>query len=217
MTEGSLQQVKAVLNAHQVGNRGDVARVNQQLNNANKLLKQSQDYLNQMQIKAPTDGIVNILSNFRSQGQFGQTPPPFKEGDNVWTGAQIVEIPDLSQMYIDLKLDEVDRGKIALGQSVKVRVDAILDKEFNADLDFISPAAALVFTGGRDQSGTSQKNFPRARPCRTSTPAFGRDERQRGDRHGAAAEPAPDPAAGQLRQERQARRLHSAGQGLRGA
>ena len=59
-------------------------------------------------------------------------------------------------MYIDLKLEEVDRGKLQLGQNVKIRVDAIPDKEFTATLDWISPIAALVFKGG----STPEKTFP---------------------------------------------------------
>jgi multidrug efflux pump subunit AcrA (membrane-fusion protein) len=53
-------------------------------------------------------------------------------------------------------LEEVDRGKLRLGQMVKVRVDAIPDKEFDAELDYISPIAALVFKGG----STPEKTFP---------------------------------------------------------
>jgi HlyD family secretion protein len=97
-----------------------------------------------------------VLPNFRSQGSFGQATPPFKEGDNAWTGAEIAEIPDLSEMYVDLKLEEVDRGKLQLGQQVRIRVDAIPDKEFSATLDWISPIAALVFKGG----STAEKTFP---------------------------------------------------------
>jgi len=119
-------------------------------------LNQAKTYLGLMQIKAPIGGIVNILPNFRAQGSFGQSTPPFKEGDNAWTGAEICEIPDLSQMYVDLKLEEVDRGKLQLGQQVKIRVDAIPDKEFVAQLDWISPIAALVFKGG----STPEKSFP---------------------------------------------------------
>ena len=65
------------------------------------------------------------------------------------------------ELYIDLKLDEVDRGKIALGQDLKIRVDSIPDKEFAAKLDFIAPAAALMFTGvGADMSASTVKSFP---------------------------------------------------------
>ena len=70
--------------------------------------------------------------------------------------AAIAEIPDLSQMRIELKLDEVDRGKIQLGQKIKVRVDAIPEKEFLAELDWISPIAAVVWKG----MGLTDKQFP---------------------------------------------------------
>src|SRR4029079_16618428 len=125
VSEGSLQRVKAVINAHQVGYDADMNRLTQAKDKRYRDLKTTEGYLALMQLKAPVDGIVNVLSNFRSQGQFGQTQPPYKEGDNVYTGAPIVEIPDLAQMYIDLKLEEVDRGKLELGQQVRIRVDAI--------------------------------------------------------------------------------------------
>jgi RND family efflux transporter MFP subunit len=156
VSEGSLQQVKAAINAHQVGHEADLGRLGQRKDKAVRDLETAQKYLGMMQLTAPTDGVVNVLPNFRSQGTFGQSQPPFKEGDNVWTGAEIAEIPDLSQLYIDIKLEEVDRGRIQIGQTVKVRVDAIPDKEFLAELDYISPIAALVFKGG----STPEKSFP---------------------------------------------------------
>jgi len=156
VTEGQLQQVKASINAHEVGNEADLGRIGQQKDKAQRDLATAQRYLSLMQLRAPADGVVNVLPNFRAQGTFGQSQPPFKEGDNAWTGAEIVEIPDLSQLYIDLRLEEVDRGRIQLGQNVKLRVDAIPDKEFTAELDYVSPIAALVFKGG----STPEKSFP---------------------------------------------------------
>jgi RND family efflux transporter MFP subunit len=156
VSEGSLQTVKASINAHQVGHQADLGQMSQQKDKAVRDLNQASGYLGQMKILAPIDGIVNVLPNFRAQGSFGQATPPFKEGDNAWTGAEICEIPDLSSMYVDLKLEEVDRGKVKLGQTVKIRVDAIPDKEFTAELDWISPIAALIFKGG----STAEKTFP---------------------------------------------------------
>jgi multidrug resistance efflux pump len=162
VSEGSLQMVRSRIYANDVMNDADLGRIVQQRDNFVKNLKLAESYLNMMVIRAPVDGVVNILTNFRGSGSFGRTgAPPFKEGDNVWTGAQIMEIPDLAEMYIDLKLDEVDRGKIALGQQVKIHVDSIPEKEFLATLDFISPAAAVVFTGvGANQQANTEKNFP---------------------------------------------------------
>jgi RND family efflux transporter MFP subunit len=154
--------IRSRIYANSVGNQADLGRVNQQRANYVTNLKLAESYLNQMKIAAPADGVVNILTNFRSQGTFGRAgAPPFKEGDNVWTVAQIMEIPDISQMYIELKLDEVDRGKIVLGQEVKIHVDSIPEKEFLATLDFISPAASLVFSGvGANAQQSTEKNFP---------------------------------------------------------
>jgi multidrug efflux pump subunit AcrA (membrane-fusion protein) len=156
VSEGSLQQVKASINAHTVGHEADLSRLGQRKDKAVKDLNLATSYLSMMQLRAPTDGIVNILPNFRSQGTFGQALPPFKEGDNVWTGAEIAEMPDLSDLYINLNLEEVDRGKLQLGQTVKVRVDAIPDKEFQAQIDYISPIASLIYKGG----STPEKTFP---------------------------------------------------------
>jgi multidrug efflux pump subunit AcrA (membrane-fusion protein) len=159
VNEGSLQQVKSTVNAHQIGHESDLSRLNQRKNKAVADLSLAQSYLPKMQLRAPVEGPVNLLANFRAGGTFGQTPPPFKEGDNAWTGAAIAEIPDLSEMYVDLALEEVDRGKLELGQSVRVRVDAIPDKEFQATIDYISPIAVLVFKGGMS-SNTAVKTFP---------------------------------------------------------
>jgi len=156
VSEGSLQQVKASINAHTVGHEADLSRLTQRRDKATQDLKLAQSYLGMMQLRAPADGIVSIMPNFRSQGTFGQSTPPFKEGDNVWTGAEIAEMPDLQDIYVDLKLEEVDRGKLQLGQTVKVRVDAIPDKEFSAQIDYISPIASLVYKGG----STPEKTFP---------------------------------------------------------
>lgn len=156
VSEGSLQQVKASINAHQVGHEADLGRISQKKDKAVRDLGLSQSYLGMMQLRAPIDGIVNLLPNFRTSGSFGQSTPPFKEGDQAWTGAEIAEIPDLSQMYVDIKLEEVDRGKLQIGQKVRLRVDAIPDKEFTAELDWISPIAALIFKGGT----TAEKTFP---------------------------------------------------------
>ncbi len=147
VSEGELQEVKTSITSHKVSQRADLDRLAERKSKIGRDVDRSKLYLSKMVIRAPNDGIVNILPNFRSQGSFGSAPPPFKEGDRAWTGAAIAEIPNLSAMRIELKLEEVDRGRIKVGQPAKVRVDAIPDKEFPADLDTISPIASLNFRG----------------------------------------------------------------------
>jgi RND family efflux transporter MFP subunit len=156
VSEGELNQVKTTINSRKISQEADLQRLGQRRDKTVRDMELAKSYLSKMVIRAPIDGIVNILPNFRSSGSFGQSPPAFKEGDQAWTGAAIAEIPDLSEMHIDLKLEEVDRGKLRLGQTVRIRVDAIPEKEFTGDLNWISPIAALIFRGG----GMSEKTFP---------------------------------------------------------
>jgi HlyD family secretion protein len=156
VAEGALKQAHTTITSRAISNDADLERLGQVKDKTVRDTNQAKTYLSMMEIRAPIDGIVNILPNFRSGGSFGQAPPAFKEGDQVWTGAQIAEIPDLSEMRIELKMEEVDRGKLQLGQNIKIRVDAIPEKEFTAALNWISPIAALIYKGG----GASDKYFP---------------------------------------------------------
>lgn len=156
ISEGELKQVNTVLGAHDTTQEADLERLQQRKDKTVRDVERAKGYLSKMVLRAPQDGIVNILPNFRAQGSFGTAPPPFKEGDRAWTGASIAEIPDLSNMRIDLKLEEVDRGKLKLGQQVRVRIDAIADRELLAQLDWISPIAAINFRG----MGLTEKTFP---------------------------------------------------------
>lgn len=156
ISEGDLGQVKTTINSHRVSEQADLERLDQKKDKAVRDTDRAKSYLSKMVVKAPIDGIVNLLPNFRSSGSFGSSPPPFKEGDRAWTGAAIAEIPDLTEMRIELKLEEVDRGKLQIGQSAKIRVDAIPDREFEAQLDWISPIAQINFRG----MGMSEKTFP---------------------------------------------------------
>ena len=110
-----------------------------------------------MQLRAPTDGIVNVLPNFRSQGTFGQTPPPFKEGDNVWTGAADRRDPGPFRDVRGSQLEEVDRGKLQTGPGragARGRHPGQGIRRLNST--WISPIAALVYKGG----STPEKTFP---------------------------------------------------------
>jgi multidrug efflux pump subunit AcrA (membrane-fusion protein) len=176
VSEGELKQVGTVVTAHQTTQEADLQRLAQRREKTVRDVERAKGYLSKMVLYAPQDGIVNILPNARAQGNFGSTPPPFKEGDRAWTGAAIAEIPDLSNMRIDLKLEEVDRGKLKLGQPVKVRVDAIADRELTAVLDWISPIAAVEFRRGFGQSdkyfparATLKELDPRLRPGMSAT------------------------------------------------
>ena len=206
VSQGEQKQVETSIDARKVSHTADLERLDQKKDKTLRDVAQAQSYLSKMVIKAPIDGIVNVLPNFKSGGSFGQSPPGFKEGDRAWTGAAIAEIPDLSEMRMELKLEEVDRGKLKLGQPVKIRVDAIPEKEFVAEMDWISPIAALVYKGlWRFRQGIPLPGDVEE----PGSSSAARHERFGRDHHRAGAQCAPDTLAGELPAEGQACRLRA--------
>ncbi len=167
--EGNVKQIETNIGSHTVAHQADSEGLRQQKLKVMRDMDQARTYMTRMVIRAPNDGVVNLLPNFRAGGSFGNSPPPFKEGDRAWTGAAIAEIPDMSEMRIEFKLEEVERGKVKMGLPIRLRVDAIPEKQFNAEIDWISPIAQLVFRTTPPEKqfparGTLQKLDPRMRP-----------------------------------------------------
>ena len=100
--------------------------------------------LNSLTVSAPSDGIVTVLRNWRSGNWMN--PQDFKEGDRVWAGASIAELPDISSMFGSARVDEVERGRMAIGQPGTIRVEALPDRELKGHIDKISALAKADFT-----------------------------------------------------------------------
>jgi HlyD family secretion protein len=111
-------------------------------------VKQGEHRISVLTLRAPLDGIVTILPNYRAGGFFGGGEQSFKEGDQAWPGAGIVEIPDLSTLRIDCRIEESDRARVALNQGANVRVDALPDRELSGRVARISALATVDFSGG---------------------------------------------------------------------
>jgi multidrug efflux pump subunit AcrA (membrane-fusion protein) len=101
-----------------------------------------------LHVKAPVDGTVSILPNYRSSMNMGGSAQEFRTGDRVWPGAMILELPDLSSVFLTARIDEADRGRLSVNQPATVRVDAIADRDYQATVTEISVLARIDFTSG---------------------------------------------------------------------
>jgi RND family efflux transporter MFP subunit len=110
-------------------------------------LKRAEAGLQRLQVKAPTDGMVNILPNYRSGSMWGGEVE-FREGDRAWAGASILELPDLSEVYLEARLEEADRGQLSTGADAMVRLEAVPGREFKARIDHISVLARVDWSTG---------------------------------------------------------------------
>jgi multidrug efflux pump subunit AcrA (membrane-fusion protein) len=98
--------------------------------------------LSQIEVKTPIAGLVSYLPN-TSQGWMNAQN--FKVGDHAYPGASIAEIPDLSSLQMESKVDEEDRGRIAVGNAVLVHVDAFPETALQARLVTISALTEQSF------------------------------------------------------------------------
>ncbi len=109
-------------------------------------LNRAEDGLRRLQIRAPTDGIVSALPNYRAGSMMGSSPE-FRQGDRAWPGAAILELPDLSTVHLLARLDEADRSRLQAGQEATVRIEALPGREFKARINTISLLARLDYRG----------------------------------------------------------------------
>jgi HlyD family secretion protein len=109
-------------------------------------LQRAETGLERLQLKAPTDGIVNVLPNYQAGSMFGNSPE-FRQGDRAWAGANILELPDLSSVFLAARLDETDRSRLHTDQDAIVRIEAVPGREFKAKIASISLLARVDYMG----------------------------------------------------------------------
>lgn len=133
-------------------------------------------------LRAPADGTVNILQNPRSGGPFGGGGVEFREGDRAWPGASILELPDLSSIHLEARLDESDRGRLKVGQPATVKIEAVPGKDFAAKVELISVLARVDFSSGWppvrnfDLRLILDERDPRIRPGMSATARIAADK-----------------------------------------
>lgn len=133
-----LEQAKGKLN--DTSNEAKVASLRRARDKAKDELELTEYRLSQMELEAPITGLINYLPN-NSQGWMNAKP--FKVGDQVWPGAAVAEIPALETLEMEGKVEEIDRGKIAVDQPVRIRIDALPETTFPGKLEQLSPMTVM--------------------------------------------------------------------------
>jgi HlyD family secretion protein len=145
--EQKLKEVEAKLKADQTSDAADTQSKEQKRDKSLYQVQRSDRSLSVLALKAPIDGMVTLDTNWRASSMFGNGAP-FKAGDRAWPGAAIAELPDLSSLNVTVRIDEAERGRIQVGQSVSVRIDAVPDRDFTGRVSEISTIASIDFSGG---------------------------------------------------------------------
>ena len=144
--EQHLKELEEKMRSDKTGAEADLSSKIRKREKAMFDLKRAQDGLERLQLKAPTDGVVNVLPNYRAGNMMGAAPE-FRQGDRAWPGAAILELPDLSSVHLLARLDESDRSRLQAGQPASVRIEAVPGTEFKSKIASISMLARVDYQG----------------------------------------------------------------------
>jgi multidrug efflux pump subunit AcrA (membrane-fusion protein) len=81
--------------------------------------------LERMRIVAPFAGVVGIRN--------------INVGDFVKDGAELINLEDIGTLYVDYRLPERYQAKVAVGQTIELRLDAVPNRLYKANLEAIDP------------------------------------------------------------------------------
>ncbi len=165
MAEQKLKMQEATVNLHGASDIAKRASLTRQRDQAQADVDLTKQRIGQMEIKAPITGFLTFSTNW-TQGYMDAKP--FKVGDNVFAGMALAEIPDLNTLELEGKIEETDRGRIAVDQYVKVHIDSLPELDIRAKVGQISPMAEQSNEFPRTRSfkawAAMQKPDPRLRP-----------------------------------------------------
>ena len=164
--ELALEQAEKKLESQKVINQADLTKAELKVKQAEMRLRQKQEELEELTLKAPIGGLVVLQEIWSPNGR-----TKIKVGDTPWRGMTLVEIPDLSQMMVKAKVNEVFISQLAEGQQVIVHVDALTDVMFYGTITRVATLATR-------ERGSKVKTFdveillngsnPRLRPGMTA-------------------------------------------------
>jgi multidrug efflux pump subunit AcrA (membrane-fusion protein) len=132
VSEAHLASSGQTLELTKTGYEEDLRQAAAEVERARAVLADATVQLSYATITAPIDGVIGLVST-----QAGET---VAAGLNAPT---FVTIMDLSRLQVDTFVDEVDIGKVALGQKVIFTVDSFPGREFKGNVLGIYPKAVL--------------------------------------------------------------------------
>ena len=113
------------------------AHVQIKIQQATRKLKQAEEALETLVIKAPTDGVVVHEYN-RWRGKKPQ------EGDTMYPGELIAKLPDLSVMQVKLQVGEILAQKLKKGQLAKINISSLENANVTGKITSIAKRAQPI-------------------------------------------------------------------------
>jgi multidrug efflux pump subunit AcrA (membrane-fusion protein) len=135
VAEQKLKVVEATVELHAASDKSRIASLTRQRDAAQADVDLMKSRLTQMELKAPVTGMLMLGFNY---AQGWMNAKQYKVGDSVYSGMSLAEMPDLTTLMMDAKVEETDRGRIKVDQDVRVRIDSLPELAVEAKIGQIS-------------------------------------------------------------------------------
>jgi multidrug efflux pump subunit AcrA (membrane-fusion protein) len=90
--------------------------------------------VDQLAIEAPAEGLVVYAGRQRSTSKW-------QEGDSCWPGQTLMRLPDLSEMLVVFRVNEVDAPLLEVGQEVEMSLDSFPGRELTGRVTHVPSMA----------------------------------------------------------------------------
>lgn len=165
--ELALQESRDKIESQRVVQAANLRKAELAVEQAKQEVAEQEKVLAALTLTAPTAGLVVYKEVWGPSGE-----AKVKVGDTPWPGQDIIEIPDLSQMMVQTKVNEVDIHRVSEGLEVEVTIDALADTTFTGKITSVATLA-------KREGNSEVKSFavevevvgsdPRLRPGMTAT------------------------------------------------
>ena len=169
-----LRQLEAEVAQRAASRESKLASLRRQLEAAEAWVRIVEGQIARMEIHAPISGFAIYAANRSSlAAQVSGAQQPYRVGDQVPAGMNLATIPELSSLLIDATVEEIDRGRMRVGDEVVIRIDALPDVSVPATLTSIAPLAEMSLEtrarGFHVYAALGARSDPRIRPGMNGT------------------------------------------------
>lgn len=165
--ELALQEAQEKIESQRIVDEANLRKANLAVTQAEAELTKQEEVVASMTVTAPIAGLVVYKEIWNQGGGRAKV----KVGDSPWAGMPLIEIPDLDEMMVQTKVNEISINRVSKGQRVTIAVDALPDTTFTGEVTNIATLA-------KREGESDVKNFdvevriegsdPRLRPGMTA-------------------------------------------------
>lgn len=132
ITQEQLKQANYNLQQHRQHLKINRQVAQAKVRNAEVRLKEIQDSMAKLTVKAAADGMVIYQKDWEDKKP--------AVGDTVFMGRTLISLPSIDNIAVKVEFDEADTAKVKVGHSVKVLLDAYPERPFSGKITKLGQA-----------------------------------------------------------------------------